>query len=91
MNAALQHYYGASASPQTLGPALIDQNRFTKIFLQAVTLYLATSFLQLEAKQGSWLKPGGISFKEVSSALLRHVREVGRAEQNEAYPFAPGN
>lgn len=69
---------------------MIDHNTLRRLFLQAFVLYLATSFVQLEAKQGAWFKEGRTS-ADALLGLRRYVLDVGRAEENEFLLFAPGN
>ena len=70
---------------------MIDQNRLRLILFHAFALYLATSFVQLHAKVGTWSGTEHLSVEEVSSFFRRQLTEVARVEQDQSYFFAPGN
>ncbi len=69
---------------------MIDYYGLRRLLFRALVLYLATSFVQLEAKQGVWLN-GGRTSADVLSGVRRYVLKIGRTEENDLYLFAPGN
>ena len=55
---------------------MIDRNRLNGIFFAAFALYLASTTVQLHAKQLSWHGGPGVSLHAVGAAIERGIVEA---------------
>ena len=69
---------------------MLDHNRLNGIFLTAVAFYLATSLVQLHAKQPSWHAVRGVSFQAIADAVRSGVTEAAKIQSDENTILAPG-
>ncbi len=70
---------------------MIDQDRLRVILLHAFAIYLAMSFVQLQAKQHSWRAPQGWTMAGVVDLVRAQAAAVAQAQENGAMPFAFGD